>query len=89
MSAYANKTKKELLEIIENREETIALLRKDILQLEKCEKYDHIADEITSMYKRFYNNFGHDDSMELTKCCIAQGLIPAYVPQRPAYYRYR
>lgn len=89
------KTKAELLEIIEKKESEILDLKGELRQLEKCQKYDDITDEIQAVYMKLEDRgFNDADSMELTLAMINNGLIPARETRRvtysyPSYQNYR
>lgn len=64
----AVKTKNELLEEIEQKNEEIEVLKSDIEKLEKYRKYDEMADEIKAINDSFVRaGFAEQQAFELTK----------------------
>lgn len=64
----ATKTKNELLEEIEQKNEEIEVLKADIEKLEKYRKYDEMADEIKAINDSFVrSSFTEQQAFELTK----------------------
>ncbi len=64
----ATKTKNELLEEIEQKNEEIEVLKADIEKLEKYRKYDEMADEIKAINDSFIRSgFTEQQAFELTR----------------------
>lgn len=62
------KTKNELLEEIEQKNEEIEVLKADIEKLEKYRKYDEMADEIKAINDSFVRSgFTEQQAFELTR----------------------
>ena len=62
------KTKNELLEEIEQKNEEIEVLKSDIEKLEKYRKYDEMADEIKAINDSFVRGgFTEQQAFELTR----------------------
>lgn len=55
----AVKTKNELLEEIDQKNEEIEVLKADIEKLEKYRKYDEMADEVKAINDSFYSQRFH------------------------------
>lgn len=67
----AAKTKNELLEEIEQKNEEIEVLKADIEKLEKYRKYDEMADEIKAINDSFARSgFAEQRAFELTKSAL-------------------
>lgn len=89
MAANTSKTKAELLELIQQKEQEIVTLKNDIQALEKCKRYEDITDEVTDVYKKFRDKeFTREESMDLVVSLINNGQIPARIPVRVEYRRY-
>lgn len=87
MAANTNKTKTQLLELIEQKEQEIRSLNEEIRSLEKCKRYEDITDEIKDVYDKLRNKeFKHEDCMDLTLALINTAQIPARVPVRRVSY---
>lgn len=64
----AVKTKNELLEEIERKNEEIEVLKADVEKLEKYRKYDEMADEIKAINDSFVRSgFTEQQAFELTR----------------------
>lgn len=64
----AVKTKNELLEEIEQKNEEIEVLKADIEKLEKYRKYDEMADEVKAINDSFFRSgFTEQQAFELTR----------------------
>ena len=62
----ATKTKNELLEEIEQKNEELKNLKSEVEKLEKYKKYDDCANEIRAMYQSFVNSgFTEDQAFEI------------------------
>ncbi len=67
----AVKTKNELLEEIEQKNEEIEVLKVDIEKLEKYRKYDEIAEEVKTINDSFVRSgFTEQQAFELTKGAV-------------------
>lgn len=67
----ATKTKNELLEEIEQKNEEIEVLKADIEKLEKYRKYDEMADEIKAINDSFVRScFTEQQAFELTRGAV-------------------
>lgn len=87
MAANTSKTKAELLELIQQKEQEITTLQNDIRALEKCKRYEDITDEVTDVYKKFRDKqFTREESMDLVVSLINNGQIPARTQTRPMLY---
>lgn len=65
------KTKNELLEEIEQKNEEIEVLKADIEKLEKYRKYDEMADEVKSINDSFVRSgFTEQQAFELTRSAV-------------------
>lgn len=87
---YGNKTKAQLVEIIQEKENEILDLKDELRLLEKCKKYDEITDEIKDVYdKLIAKGFKHADAMDIVQTMISAQQIPARpTPSYVAYRRY-
>lgn len=64
----AAKTKNDLLEEIEQKNQEIEVLKSDIEKLEKYKKYDDMADEVKAINDSFVRSgFTESQAFELTK----------------------
>ena len=74
---FSNKTKAQLIEIIEAKENELLDLREDLRQLEKCKKYEDAADEIRSMYENLMER-GFDDeaALKIVRTMIESNHLP-------------
>lgn len=89
---YAGKTKAELIELIEERNDRISNLNDEILdlkndlkELKTCKKYENTADEIKDMFDKLVErNFTIFDAADIVKTMISAGQIPA----KRTYNRY-
>ncbi len=60
------KTKNELLEEIEKKNEELKNLKAEVEKLEKYKKYDDCANEVRAMYQSFVNSgFSEEQSFEI------------------------
>lgn len=67
----AVKTKNELLEEIEQKNEEIEVLKADIEKLEKYRKYDEMADEVKAINDSFARSgFTEQQAFELTRGAV-------------------
>lgn len=67
----AAKTKNELLEEIEQKNDEIEVLKADIEKLEKYRKYDEMADEVKAINDSFVRSgFTEQQAFELTKGAV-------------------
>ncbi len=67
----AVKTKNELLEEIEQKNEEIEVLKADVEKLEKYRKYDEMADEIKAINDSFVRSgFTERQAFELTRGAV-------------------
>lgn len=65
------KTKNELLEEIEQKNEEIEVLKADIEKLEKYRKYDEMADEVKAINDIFIRSgFAEQQAFELTRGAV-------------------
>ena len=65
------KTKNELLEEIEQKNEEIEVLKADIEKLEKYRKYDEMADEVKAINDIFVRSgFTEQQAFELTRGAV-------------------
>lgn len=65
------KTKNELLEEIEQKNEEIEVLKVDIEKLEKYRKYDEMADEVKAINDSFVRSgFTEQQAFELTRDAV-------------------
>lgn len=65
------KTKNELLEEIEQKNEKIEVLKADIEKLEKYRKYDEMADEVKAINDSFVRRgFTEQQAFELTRGAV-------------------
>lgn len=65
------KTKNELLEEIEQKNEEIEVLKADIEKLEKHRKYDEMADEVKAINDSFVRSgFTEQQAFELTRGAV-------------------
>ena len=87
MAANTSKTKAQLLELIEKKEQEIRSLNDEIRSLEKCKRYEDITDEIKDVYDKFLDKgFADDECMTLIVALINEGQIPARMPARRVTY---
>lgn len=71
----AVKTKNELLEEIEKKNEEIEVLKADIEKLEKYRKYDEMADEVKAINDSFVRSgFTEQKAFELTKGAVTEAV---------------
>lgn len=89
MAALSGKTKAELLEIIREKERELVSLNEELRSLEKCKRYNDIADELKDVIDKFCDNdFTRDEAFELLCELIRVGQIPAPI-RRVGYVNYR
>ena len=88
---YNNKTKAQLIEIIQQKENEIIDLKEDLRKLEKCEMYDDITDEIKAVYDKLVaKGFAGAEALEITQTMIYSNKIPVNVyGSRVSYRPYR
>ena len=85
----AAKTKAELLEEIEQKNEEIKVLEKEVKNLEKYKQYEDMANELKAIHSAFVNSgFDDDQAFELLKDFIKVGAGFVNVPQKVSYSRY-
>ena len=88
MSNFERLTKKELVEIIEKKENEILDLKEALRQLEKCQKYDDLTDEIRAVYMKLEDRgFEDAEALEIVQTLIYAGNIPD--KSRTGYVSYR
>lgn len=62
----ATKTKNELLEEIEQKNEELKSLKEEMKNLEKYKQYDDCANEVRAMYQSFVNSgFSEEQSFQI------------------------
>jgi hypothetical protein len=87
---YNNKTKAQLIEIIQQKEDEIIELKDDLRKLEKCEIYDDITDEIKAVYDKLVaKGFADTEALEITQTMISVNKIPYNAYNRVSYRPYR
>ena len=93
MKILENMTKKELLEVIDNKEEEIGTLKERLASIEELEIYNDIADKVKGMYDKLVNKgFKNSEAIEIIETMISSGIInerrpPVSYPGRYSYYR--
>ena len=93
MKNLENMTKKELLEVIDNKEEELGTLRERLASVEELEVYDDIADKVKGMYDKLVNKgFKSSEAIEIVETMISSGIInerrqPVSYPGRYYYHR--
>lgn len=88
MSNFERLTKKELVEIIAKKENEILDLKEELRQLEKCQKYDDLTDEIRAVYLKLEDRGFEDvEALTIVQTLIYAGNIPDR--SRPGYVNYR
>lgn len=89
MARLEGKTKAELIELIQLKDQEIGKLNEEIRALEKCRRYEDITDEIKDVYNRFRDkDFTREEAFDLTNALIRQGHIPDPI-RRVGYVNYR
>lgn len=89
MSRLEGKTKAELIELIQLKDQEISKLNEEIRALETCKRYEDITDEIKDVYTKFrVKDFTREEAFDLTNALICQGHIPAPI-RRFGYVNYR
>ena len=84
-------TKKELLEVIDNKEEEIGTLRERLASIEELEIYNDIADKVKGMYDKLVNKgFKNSEAIDIVETMISSGIInerrpPVSYPGRYSY----
>lgn len=90
MANFNNKTKTELMEIIEAKETEILELKEELRLLEKCQKYDDVTDEIRGVYdKLLAKGFMTDEALTIVQTMIKAGQIPVNPSYNRGYRTYR
>lgn len=90
MKNLENMTKKELLEVIDNKEEELGTLRERLASVEELEVYDDVADKVKGMYDNLVNKgFKSAEAIELVETMISSGLINDKRPYGYPYLYYR
>ena len=94
MKRLENMTKKELLEVIDNKEEELGTLREQLASVEELEAYNDIADKVKGMYDKLVDKgFKSTEAIEIVETMISSGIInerrpPVSYPGRySSYYR--
>ena len=93
MKRIENMPKKELLEVIDNKEEELGTLRERLVSVEELETYNDIADKVKGMYDKLVDKgFKSTEAIEIVETMISSGIInerrpPVSYPGRYSYYR--
>ena len=94
MKRLENMTKKELLEVIDNKEEELGTLRERLASVEKLETYNDIADKVKGMYDKLVGKgFKSTEAIEIVETMISSGIINerrpsvSYPGRYSSYYR--
>ena len=94
MKNLENMTKKELLEVIDNKEEEIGTLRERLASIEELEIYSDIADKVKGMYDKLVDKgFKSTEAIEIVETMISSGIINerrpsvSYPGRYSSYYR--
>ena len=94
MKNVENMTKKELLEVIDNKEEELGALRERLASVEELEVYNDIADKVKGMYDKLIDKgFKSSEAIEIVETMISSGIInerrPSvlYPGRYSSYYR--
>lgn len=94
MKRLENMTKKELLEVIDNKEEELGTLRERLASVEELEAYNDIADKVKGMYDKLVDKgFKSTEAIEIVETMISSGIInerrPSvlYPGRYSSYYR--
>ena len=76
MKRLENMTKKELLEVIDNKEEELGTLRERLVSVEELETYNDIADKVKGMYDKLVDKgFKSTEAIEIVETMISSGII--------------
>ena len=76
MKILENMTKKELLEVIDNKEEELGTLRERLASVEELEVYEDVADKVKGMYDKLVNKgFKSAEAIEIVETMISSGII--------------
>ena len=92
MKNLENMTKKELLEVIDNKEKELVTLRERLVSVEELEVYNDVADKVKGMYDNLVNKgFKSSEAIEIVETMINSGLInekrpSVSYPVRYSYY---
>ena len=94
MKKLENMTKKELLEVIDNKEEELGTLRERLASVEELEAYNDIADKVKGMYDNLVDKgFKSTEAIEIVETMISSGIINerrpsvSYPGRYSSYYR--
>lgn len=94
MKNLENMTKKELLEVIDNKEEELGTLRERLASVEELEIYNDIADKVKGMYDKLVSKgFKNSEAIEIVETMISSGIINerrpsvSYPGRYSSYYR--
>ena len=94
MKRLENMTKKELLEVIDNKEEELGTLRERLVSVEELETYNDIADKVKGMYDKLVDKgFKSTEAIEIVETMISSGIINerrpsvSYPGRYSSYYR--
>ena len=94
MKRLENMTKKELLEVIANKEEELGTLRERLASVEELETYNDIADKVKGMYDKLVDKgFKSTEAIEIVETMISSGIINerrpsvSYPGRYSSYYR--
>ena len=87
----ATKTKTELLEEIEAKNNEIQVLKDEVKKLERFKQYEDVTDEIAALRDSFVNSgFTKAEAFELVKALVVQQVIQNQsTSYKPAYRPYR
>ena len=94
MKRLENMTKKELLEVIDNKEEELGTLRERLTSVEELETYNDIADKVKGMYDKLVDKgFKSTEAIDIVETMISSGIINerrpsvSYPGRYSSYYR--
>ena len=94
MKNLENMTKKELLEVIDNKEEELGTLRERLASIEELKIYNDIADKVKGMYDKLVDKgFKSTEAIEIVETMISSGIINerrpsvSYSGRYSSYYR--
>ena len=94
MKRLENMTKKELLEVIDNKEKELGTLRERLASVEELEAYNDIADKVKGMYNKLVDKgFKSTEAIEIVETMISSGIINerrpsvSYPGRYSSYYR--
>ena len=94
MKRLENMTKKELLEVIDSKEEELGTLRERLASVEELETYNDIADKVKGMYDKLVDKgFKSTEAIEIVETMISSGIINerrpsvSYPGRYSSYYR--